>query len=70
MDGETHEAVAVDEGPGEANAPSTVLLVTLFVPVFAVVLWFMIRIFTGRWIVDPPPPLIPPPPGTDDDDPR
>ena len=31
----------------------------LWVPVFAVVLWFMVRIFSGRWITDPVQPLLP-----------
>lgn len=57
------ESVAVPEPvAGEASAPPTVLVIALWVPVFAVVLWFMVRLFAGRWITDPAPRFEPPPP--------
>lgn len=52
--------------PPEVSGPPGVLLVALWIPVAAVVVWSMTRLFAGRWPDEPEPgPLRPPP----DDDP-
>lgn len=58
--------VAHETVPEQIETPAIFVFV-FGVPVFMVVLWFMVRIFTGRWITDPAPPLIPLPPGPDVD---
>lgn len=34
------------------------LFAAFAVPTFFVVLWFMVRVFSGRWITDPKPDLL------------
>lgn len=69
----TTEQPADDAVPVDVSAPPGVFVFAFGFPVFCVVLWFMVRLFSGRWITDPEVPLIPPPPGGEghglDDDP-
>jgi hypothetical protein len=58
--GEAQAAVEV-----EASAPPAVFQLALWLPAFFVVLWFVLRLFRGRWVheqasrrgsrMDPPP---------------
>lgn len=44
-----------------ANGPNVALLLSFGVPVFAVLVWFLHRVFSGSWVMDPAPSSEPPP---------
>jgi hypothetical protein len=43
------------EVPMDVSSPSAWLELALWFPAFFVMVWFMHRIFGGRWITEPPP---------------
>ncbi len=45
--------------PSAASELPIELVITLWVPVFSVILWSLFRLFAGRWIEDPPPQIGP-----------
>jgi hypothetical protein len=53
-----------------ASEPPLALVLALWVPVVAVVAWFLVRLSSGRWITDPAPRLgLPDHDGDDREDP-
>jgi hypothetical protein len=48
-------AEVVEQADPAVSAPPAALQLALWFPAFFVVLWFMVRLFGGRWIVDPDP---------------
>ncbi len=49
------ETVSTNEVPPDVSPMPVALELALWVPAFFVVLWFMFRLFGGRWITEPDP---------------